>query len=262
MARVHFSGSEIEGYIALFLWPLLRIGALFLSLPVYSGQSVPLRVRTVLAVAVTLVVMPLLPPLPQLDMFSYQGLLVAVQQVLIGWVTGFVLQLVFAAVAFAGQSVAYSMGLGFASLLDPQTGVQVPMVSQIYVVITTLVFLVMDGHLVVIQLLLDSFRTIPVALEGIAGAELWTLVAWSGRLFAGGLLLALPAIAALLLVNVSFGVAARTAPQLNIFSVGFPVTLLLGLLLIWLTLPHLLQRFSGLLGEGYEMVEQLLRLPR
>jgi flagellar biosynthetic protein FliR len=193
-------------------------------------------------------------------MFSYQGILTAIQQLLIGLMAGFVLQLVFAAVNFAGQSVAYSMGLGFASLIDPQTGVQVPAVSQLYAIVTTLAFLVMDGHMVVIQMLVDSFGTIPIAGEGFSGDEFWTLLAWSGRLFAGGLLLALPAVTALLFVNLALGVATRAAPQLNIFSVGFPVTLLLGLWLLWLTLPHLLDRFSGLLGEGYELTGKLLRL--
>lgn len=254
------TGSEIQGYAAAFLWPLLRIGAFFTALPVLSSHNVPLRVRVVLAVAVTGVVMPLLPPLPDIDLFGYQGWMVGVQQILIGILTGLILQVVFDAVVFAGQSIAYSMGLGFASLVDPQTGVQVPVVSQFYLVIATLVFLNMDGHLLMIKLLLDSFRTIPVAIDGVAGDELWTLIAWSGRLFAGGLLLSLPVVATLLLVNISFGVATRAAPQLNIFSVGFPVTLMLGLLFIWLTLPHLLQRLSGLLGEAYEAVEQLLRL--
>ena len=246
--------------VAKFLWPLMRIGAMFVAVPVFSIRSVPARVRLILSVAITLVVIPMLPTLPEVEILSYQGLMLAVQQVLIGLLTGFVLQLVFAAVVFGGQGIAYSMGLGFASMVDPQSGQQVPVVSQFYVIMATLIFLSANGHLLLIEMLLDSFRTLPIAEDGLQTVDLWSVIAWSSRLFAGGLLLALPVIASLLLVNVSFGVATRAAPQLNIFSVGFPVTLMLGLLLIWLTLPNVLDQFSNILFDAYALLGQLLRL--
>ena len=233
---------------------------MFIAMPVFSMHGVPGRVRLVLSVALTLVVVPLLPPLPAVNMFSYQGVTVALQQVLIGLAIGFIVQMVFAAVVFGGQGIAYSMGLGFASMVDPQNGQQVPVISQLYVITSTLIFLVVDGHWVLIQMLLDSFTTLPIADVGLEPPDLWSIIAWSSRVFAGGLLLALPVIASLLLVNVSFGVATRAAPQLNIFSVGFPVTLLLGLLLIWVTLPNILDQFNGILVDAYELLEQVLRL--
>ena len=152
------------------------------------------------------------------------------------------------------------MGLGFASMVDPQTGLQVPVVAQFYVVTTTLVFLMLDGHLLLIEMLLDSFNTMPIAVDGLEKVDLWSIIAWSSRVFAAGLLMALPVIASLLMVNVSFGVATRAAPQLNIFSVGFPVTIMLGLILMWLTLPNMLENFSGLLAESYDLLADLLRL--
>lgn len=257
---MNFTETQLLEWLAAFIWPLIRIGAMFTAAPLFSMNGVPARVRLLLSVALTLVVMPLLPPMPEITLFSFQGFAVALQQLVIGLSSGFIVLMVFAAVIFGGQGIAYSMGLGFAALVDPQNGQQVPVLSQFYVITCTLIFLAVDGHLMLIQMLLDSFTTLPIAAVGLEPSDLWSIIAWSSRVFAGGLLLALPVIASLLLVNVSFGVATRAAPQLNIFSVGFPVTLLLGLLLVWVTLPNLLDQFNGILVEAYELVGQVLRL--
>jgi flagellar biosynthetic protein FliR len=257
---LNLSEEQIIRQVALFIWPLMRISAMFVSVPLFSIKAVPARVRLILSVVITLVVMPLLPPLPAVDMFSYSGFMMAITQIMIGLTTGFILQLVFASVVFAGQSIALSMGLGFSTMVDPQSGQQMPVIAQFYTVTTTLIFISLDGHLVLIQMLLDSFRTLPIGIEGIDKAGIWSILAWSSRMFAGGLLLALPVIASLLLVNIIFGVAARSAPQLQIFSVGFPVTLMLGMMLVWKTLPDLLEQFSGQLTDGYDFIGQLLRL--
>lgn len=238
----------------------MRISAMFVSVPVFSIRAVPGRVRLILSVVITLVIMPLLPPLPAVELFSYDGFMMAIAQIMIGLTSGFILQLVFAAVVFAGQGVALSMGLGFSTMVDPQSGQQVPVIAQFYTVTTTLIFISLDGHLVLIQMLLDSFKTLPIGFDGIDKAGIWSILMWSSRMFAGGLLLALPIIASLLLVNIIFGVAARSAPQLQIFSVGFPVTLMLGMMLVWKTLPDVLEQFSGLLTDGYDLIGQLLRL--
>jgi len=257
---LNLSEEQIIRQVALFIWPLMRISSMFVSIPLFSIKAVPARVRLILSVVITLVVMPLLPPLPAVDMFSYSGFMMAITQIMIGLTTGFILQLVFASVVFAGQSIALSMGLGFSMMVDPQSGQQMPVIAQFYTVTTTLIFISLDGHLVLIQMLLDSFRTLPIGIEGIDKAGIWSILAWSSRMFAGGLLLAMPVIASLLLVNIIFGVAARSAPQLQIFSVGFPVTLMLGMMLVWKTLPDLLDQFSGQLTDGYDFIGQLLRL--
>lgn len=257
---MNFTEAQILEQTASFLWPLIRISAMFVALPLFSLRGVPPRVRLILSLAITLVVMPLLPPFPSVDPFSYEGGVIAVQQVIIGLTIGFILQMVFSAIIFAGQGIALNMGLGFASMVDPQNGEQVPVIAQFYVIAATLIFLGLDGHLLLIKMLLDSFRSLPLGVEGLAKADLWAVITWSSRMVAGGLLLAMPLMISLLLVNIGFGVATRAAPQLNIFSVGFPVTLLLGIVLIWLTLPLVLEQFSGILTDAYELVEQLLRL--
>lgn len=257
---LNFTEEQILGQAALFIWPLMRISAMFVSVPLFSIKAVPARVRLILSVVITLVVMPLLPPLPAVEMFSYTGFMMVLTQVMIGLTTGFILQLVFAAVVFAGQGVALSMGLGFSMMVDPQSGQQVPVVAQVYTVTTTLIFISLDGHLLLIQMLLDSFKTLPIGVDGIDKAGIWSIIAWSSRMFAGGLLLSMPIIASLLLINIIFGVAARAAPQLQIFSVGFPITLMLGMLLVWKTLPDVLDQFSGMLTDAYDLIGQLLRL--
>ena len=233
---------------------------MLIAMPVFSARAAPAKSRLIISIVITMVIWPVLPKMPVIEMFSFQGFMVALQQIAIGLCSGFILQMVFAAVVFAGQGVAFSMGLGFASMIDPQTGIQVPVVAQVYVMTSTLLFLVMDGHLLMIEMLVDSFNTLPVAVEGLTAVDIWSLLSWSSMIFAGGLLLSLPLVAGLLMINVSFGVATRAAPQLNIFAVGFPVTLMSGMLLLWLTLPNVLDQFSGLLTNAYGLIGQLLRI--
>ncbi len=253
-----FSEADLLNYLAQLFWPLLRIGAMFVAMPVLSGRLVPSRFMSGLVLVITFLVVPFLPTPVAVELFSYEGFLLAGQQIFIGLMSGFVLQLVFAALIFSGQSSAFSMGLGFASMVDPTSGVQVPVVSQFYLIFGSLIFLLLDGHLLLIEMMVDSFTTIPVALDGISRNTIMDLVLWSSRLFVGGLLMSLPVVGTLLLVNMGFGVASRAAPQLNIFSVGFPVTLLLGLLIMWVTLPAVLNQFSGLLNEGYLVLGRML----
>jgi len=256
---MHFDEAQILASFAGFAWALLRVSFLVVTLPLFTGHTVPMPVRAMLSAGITFAVLPSLPPLPQAELLSLPGLFISVQQCLIGAAMGFVLHLVFDAIVFGGQSVAYSMGLGFASLVNPMTGVQVPAVAQFYQLFATLLFLSMDGHLVVIRLLADSFQTLPIGFEGLSQNALWELARWTSKVMAAGLLLSLPMVAALLLINLGFGVASRAAPQLNIFSVGFPVSLLLGLMLIRLTLPDVLSLFAGFLDEGYRLIDHILR---
>lgn len=252
--------AELLSWVSAFIWPLVRIGALFLSAPIFSLTSVPARVRVILAVALTFAVIPMLPPSPDIAMFSYQGMAVTVQQTLIGVATGFILQTVFAAVNFAGQGMAYSMGLGFSLTFDPQNGGQSLAVGQFYVTLMSLIFFSMDGHLLLLKMLLDSFKTLPIGLAGVDKDMIWTIIRWGGQVFAGGLLLAMPMMTTLLLINVCFGVATRAAPQMNIFSVGLPVTIVVGLLLMWATLSNTLEHAGELLNEAYDLTGQLLKL--
>ncbi len=254
---LHLTGAELMSWVAGLLWPFLRVGAMFLAAPLFGAQSVPVRVRLGLSLLLAWILMPLLPPPPAIDLLSLAAALVALQQVVIGLAMGFVLQLVFAALVVAGQTIAMSMGLGFASIVDVINGVQVPVVSQYFLILSTLLFLSLNGHLVLIEVLAESFRSLPVGLDGLAREEFWQLAGWGAEMFAGALLIALPAVMSLLLVNLAFGVVTRAAPQLNIFAVGFPVMMLVGFAVIFLTLPGLTDHVEALLTAAFGLMRSV-----
>jgi len=252
------SGAELTSWLAALLWPFMRIGAMFAAVPIFSARSVPVRIRVLLAFFVAWMLMPVIPEPPAVELISAQALLISVHQVLIGLAMGFIMQLVFAAFVIAGQSIAMAMGLGFASMIDPQNGLQVPVVSQIFLIMVTLIFLALNGHLILIEVLAKSFHDLPIGMLVPSRDGLWQLVTWGSNMFAGGMLIALPAVAALLLVNLAFGVTTRAAPQLNIFAVGFPVMIMVGLSFIILTLPTVTEHLSRLLMQAFELIERFL----
>lgn len=257
---MNFTEQELLTLLASFIWPLIRISSMFISLPIFSVKALPAKVRMIVSFLITLVIVPVLPAPPAIAMFSYQGFLVTVQQIVIGISTGFVLQMVFSVMLIAGQSIAYSMGLGFASMVDPATGVQVPVIAQVFVISANLMFLAVNGHLLLIEMLATSFTTLPIGVIGFSLEDIWSIVAWSSQMFSAGVLLSMPLMAALLFVNVSFGVAARAAPQLQIFSVGFPITIMLGMVMIWVSLANTLEGFSEVLSSGFGLISKLLKV--
>jgi len=257
---LEFTEQEILNKIALFFWPMVRISALFMVIPVFSARAAPTKVRIMIAFFTTLVIMPFLPALPDVELMSYYGVLITIQQMAIGLISGFILQMVFSVMLVAGQSIAYSMGLGFASMVDPASGVQVPVVAQIFVISASLFFISMNGHLLAIEIIIQSFSSLPIALVSINMADLWVVIMWSGQMFAGGVLLALPVMSTILFINISFGVASKAAPQIQIFGIGFPIFIMTGLILIWVMIPNLLNGFSLVLIDGFDLVKQVLRV--
>jgi len=255
-----YSEQQIMLWLSNFIWPMLRVSSMLVSIPVFSGRFVSNKIMVSTTLVISFFSLPLLPEHAAVDVLSHEGMMTGIQQIIIGLSMGFVLQLVFSAIIFAGQGIAYSMGLGFASMVDPITGVSVPVISQFYLVLSTLLFLTLGGHLVLIEMLIDSFRTLPIGSTGLERSDFWSIIAWSSRLFSAGLLMAIPSITSLLMVNIAFGVVTKAAPQLNIFAVGFPITLLLGLLLMWVTLPAVLGSFTNLLAESYGVIGDFLRI--
>jgi len=255
---MHFSDAQLQQWLADFFWPFVRIGAALMAAPIFSVRQVPARYRLVLAVMITLLVQPLIPSVPVVDVFGSEGVMIALQQIGIGAMMGFVVQLAFNALIFGGQVMAYSMGLGFAHMMDPTNGVQVPVVSQYWLILAMLAFLAGNGHLLLLASVAQSFHILPVAVDGLTRAGLWGLVAWSSHLFAAGLLMALPVIMSLLLINIGMGVVSRAAPQLNIFAIGFPITLLMGCIVMWITLPKIMGGFGSLVNEALKVGVDLL----
>jgi flagellar biosynthetic protein FliR len=253
-----FSDAQMSQWLADTVYPFMRIAAVFSAAPVFSLRQFPIRARVLLALLITWLLQPLIPAAPVFETFGPEAFLVAMQQVAIGLSIGFLMQMVFQALIFGGQVIAFSMGLGFAFMMDPQNGVQVPVVSQFYLLLATLAFVVGNGHLVLLGVLADSFTAMPVGIEGLDRQGLYNIAAWGSELFAAGVLMGLPVIIALLLANIGLGVVSRAAPQLNIFAVGFPVTLLMGLVLMWITVPQVLASFgeliTGVLGQALDLI--------
>jgi flagellar biosynthesis protein FliR len=227
------------------MWVFFRIASVMMTMPVIGTQLVPARIRLFLAVALTFLVAPHIPAPPSLDPLSLGTWVIIAEQILIGATMGFVLQLLFQVHVLAGQIVAMQMGLGFASMNDPSMGISVAVVAQVFTMLTTLLFLSVNGHLVVIEVLVESFATLPLG-ESLLVSDFQAVVLRFSWVLAAALLIGLPAITALLIVNLSFGVMMRAAPQLNIFSIGFPLTLVFGLFILWVLI--------GSVGEQYVIV--------
>lgn len=250
--------EQIGAWMGGFFWPFIRISAMMMAAPVFGARLMPVRIRILMAFAFSLVAIPLLPQVPAVDPISYQGMMIAAQQVLIGLAMGFMIQLVFQALVIAGESIANGMGLGFARMVDPANGVQVPVVSQFLIVMATLLFVILNGHLMLIDLVVQSFRILPIDPQGLSANGAWYVASWGGQMFAGGLLVALPAVTAMLVVNISMGVITRAAPQLNIFAVGFPMMILLGFIFLAATTPSILTNFTNLLMDSFAAIRELL----
>jgi flagellar biosynthetic protein FliR len=252
--------GQLEIWLGEFLWPFIRIGACFMVAPVFGADAVPARVRIVLAGAITFVVAPLVPPPVGLAPFSLAGAIATLQQVLIGAAMGFALQLTFDAMSLGGELLANSMGLSFAYNVDPMRGASTPALGQFYTVLVVLTFLAQDGHMALITTLAQSLKSLPVGTTGLSPDGLWSVVAWGGQLFAGSLAVALPGVTALLIVNLGFGVVSRAAPTLNLFAVGFPVSLVCGLAILLAGLPAVQGAFLRLLTVGASTVRGLVGL--
>jgi flagellar biosynthetic protein FliR len=256
---INITTGQLEAWLAQYLWPFIRIGACFMMAPIFGASFVPPRVRLLMAGAVTLIVAPLVPP-PDIETFSAAAVVVTIHQVIIGFATAFALQLIFDALAMGGQLLSNTMGLGFAFNVDPLRGVSTPVLGQLYMILVTLTFLAINGHLVLIEILAQGFTTLPVGMTGLDSGMVWHVVEWGGQLFAGALAVALPGMAALLVVNLAFGVMSRAAPTLNLFAVGFPITLIAGLVIMYVGLPSVLAAFGQSLEAAFGVIRTLLKI--
>ncbi len=246
---IEVSEQDLLRWLGEFLWPLFRIAGMLMVAPLFSSAFIPARIRLLIAGSLAIAIAPLVPEPKHGFELSAVTLVIIAQQILIGLASGFLLQLVFDAIVIGFQTVAMSMGLGFAVLVDSQSGVQVPVLSHFHIIIATLLFLAMDGHVMMIWLMVDSFTYLPVGVIGLDGGHLMSVVAWGTHMFAGALRVALPAATAILLVNISMGVVSRAAPTLNLFAVGFPVTMLVGFVVMMISLPMLDAALRVLLEE-------------
>lgn len=252
------TSTQWLAWLAAFVFPLARILAVVASTPILGDREVPLPVRIGLALLLTILVSPSLQIGAGLDPGSAQGLLVLVEQILIGTVMGFSIRVIFAAVEMAGEVTGLQMGLGFASFYDPQNASFQPVLSQFLGVLMSLLFLSMNGHLYVLSALADSFHNLPVSAVPPPAMGLHTLVSWAGSLFLDALQIALPLLAVLMMANIALGVLTRSSPQLNLFAVGFPITLAAGFVALTLSLPYLNPLAERFVRAGFSAVQHIL----
>ncbi|MFC3609026.1 flagellar biosynthetic protein FliR [Stutzerimonas tarimensis] len=250
------SDAQIGGWVAQFLLPLFRVAALLMSMPIIGTQLVPMRVRLYLALAIAIVLVPTLGPMPEVELISVRALYLIAEQVLIGVMMGFSLQLFFHLFIVSGQLLAMQMGLGFASMMDPANGISVPVLGQFFNMLVVLLFLAMNGHLVTLEILAESFVTLPVG-EGLSVNHFWAIAGRLGWVLGAGLLLVLPAITALLVINLAFGLMTRAAPQLNIFAIGFPLTLVLGLAIVWIGMADIMAQYQVFVTDALLWLREL-----
>lgn len=255
---MEFSADELIERMSAMMWALMRVGAMISVMPVFSAKSVSMRIKSLLVVAITWAMLPVIGAVPVVHPLSIASFLISSQQILVGLVMGFILQLVFNSMVFAAQGISNSVGLAMATMMDPVNGVNVPVLGQVLVILTTLLFLMADGHLLLLEALAQSFVTLPISTTGIANSDMLAIVNWAGSVFASGVTLAIPTMGAVLTVQVGFGVITKTAPQVSIFTVGMPLIMLMGFIIIAVTLPSMLNQFMNLADGGIKMLYAII----
>lgn len=256
------SDVQIATWLTAWWLPFARIAAAMMSAPLFGHRLIPPQVRLAMALALAALLMPWQPAVSGFDPLSVQGVLLTANELLLGVCLGFILQLVFEAVLFAGQFIATGMGLGFATLVDQQQGISVAVVGQFLMLMTMLLFLAMNGHLAFIRFLADSFSVWPAGTATLTPDSMQRVLSAISAMLRGALGIALPAVIALLVVQIAMGVVSRASPTLNLFAVGFPVTLMLGLIVMERTLPALRPQVERLLAGAFETMTQLLETGR
>ncbi|WDZ98029.1 flagellar biosynthetic protein FliR [Herbaspirillum sp. WKF16] len=256
-----FTSQQLYAWIAMFIWPTTRILGLLSIAPPFGNTSVPMLVKILLGIAISGVISSDVPIPAALDPMSMTGLLILLQQLLIGLSMGLAMRVVFASVEAAGELVSSTMGLSFAAFFDPMSQGRTSVVSQVFSLLATMVFLSLNGHLLLLQVMAESFHSLPISAQPITTEGFHQLALWGAKVFSMGLQMSLPLLVALLITNLALGILTRAAPQLNLFGIGFSITMLAGFILIGFGLPYMLTPMQRFLSDGIEMVRLLGSVP-
>jgi flagellar biosynthetic protein FliR len=238
------------------IWPMLRISAFLAFSSIFSIRAVNIRIRISIGLVLTIFLSMQLE-VPKIDPATAEGLKEIVNQLFIGFAMALIMQLATAGIVLAGQAVSGSMGLSMANMIDPTLG-NVPVVSQFFTILGTLVFLSIGGHLIVFGLLLESFTLFPIGKSLMTQDVLGKMTAWGAMMFVSALLIALPVVITLLFVNIGVGFVTRAAPSLQLFSVGLPAILLSGFIILWLSVPSIINRINWLWVQTFSQMRGML----
>lgn len=248
---------QISDIIMATMWAMLRVSGLVLVAPILGAVFIPVRVRVLIAAVLAVAMLPVIAEQPAYSPFSGNGMLTIVQEIIIGVAIGFILKLAIEAAVFAGQVISIGMGLSFATVVDPQQG-GTPLLGRLYIIIATLLLLAANAHLALIAILAKSFQFLPLGSGGLNAPGARQIVDFASVMFIGAMQLAMPAVVAILMVNVAFGVISRAAPTLNLFAVGFPITLLTGFLLMMMSVKNHGQVWDAQLSEAFGAIGRLI----
>ncbi|WP_080914665.1 flagellar biosynthetic protein FliR [Shewanella japonica] len=248
---------QISAFIGSFWWPFCRFMGAFIVMPFLSSNYIPVKIRLLFAMLLSALVAPILPPVPAVDAISIGAALLAVEQLLVGFMLALFLLIMISVMTKMGAMMSMQMGLAMAIMNDPANGNSNPILGQWFLLYGTLLFLALDGHLVAIGVIVDSFYLWPIGM-GIFELPLMGLVERVGWLFAAAFMLALPAIVAMLMVNLTFGVLSKSAPSLNVFALGFPMSMLMGLLCVFFSFSGLASRYSDICLDALSSMHQFI----
>lgn len=250
--------DQMQNWLALFIWPFARIAGLISSAPLLNHSSIPRQVKIGLCLLLTVIISPTLPPLPDVEILSWANVGILIEQILIGVAIGFVMQIVFAIAQASGDFIGMQMGLGFASFFSAESGTNTMILARFFYIVSLLLFLSVNAHLLLINIISQSFASLPVAAFSLNANGFQMIAEYGATIFHAGLLLALPIVGILLLINISMGILNRSAPQFTVFSVGFPISLLAGILLFSLLLKDAGGFMINLFDEGLGFLGLLL----
>ncbi|MCB1960078.1 MAG: flagellar biosynthetic protein FliR [Rhodocyclaceae bacterium] len=253
------TSAQLDAWIAGLMLPLARVLGMVSAAPLFSNRAVPVRIRLGFGLAAAMAIIPALPAPPPIDPASGIGMAVFVQQMLIGVVIGFIMRLVFAAVDMAGELIGLQMGLSFATFFDPQSGGQTAVLAEFISLLATLIFLALNGHLLMVEVMVRSFEWLPIREQPLVAFGWRSAAAAGALLFAAGLLLALPLITALLIANIAMGVLTRAAPQINLFAVGFPITMSAGFVVLVLSLEAFGPVMRHFYDRGFDTIAAVIQ---
>ena len=253
---MNFPIDQITDLFYLFLLPFTRISSFFLVAPFFALEAINIRIRVAISFIVTLLAINLIDFNPvnlPLDELVNQIFI----QIFIGTFSGFLFMIINGAITIAGQAISNSLGLGMANMVDPSIG-SVPLLSQFLIILSTLIFITMDGHLIIISIILQSFSIIAVGTTIDLNIAYSYLIEWTPFLFLGGLVIALPILISVLLINIGLGMITRSAPSLNIISVGFPIIIIIGFIILILAIPNIIGRIIQFWDNSFEVVIQFM----
>lgn len=256
MVEVTF--AQLHGWLVAFFWPFARITALMLSAPLWGHSSVPRQAKIAAAGAVAVVISPVLPPMPDIPLYSWAGLGILVEQMLIGAAIGLTVRIIVSVVQASGEFIGLQMGLAFATFFDPSSGTNMMVLSRILYMITLLMFLAFNAHLMVLEILVMSFETLPIGIGRFNPDAFIMLARYGGTIFSVGMLMALPLVASLLIINLALGILNRSAPQLTVFNIGFPASLTVGLVLLTVLMIDLGSFLERHFANGLRFLQGLL----